>query len=70
MLPMITTTHAVPQHLPATHLTSTVKVTFCSRCHRVLGPYEKGAAPGGKAAGHRCRGMAAAHKPSISVPFS
>jgi hypothetical protein len=69
MLPSITTTHAIPNQLPASHLVSTGKVKFCSRCLRVLAP--AGVSQNGKKkASHRCEGGALARKPSVSVPFS
>jgi hypothetical protein len=70
MLPTVTTTHAIPQQLPATHLVSSIKVSFCSRCLRVLDPRDRLARKGKKGSSHRCQDLAAAHRPSISVPFS
>jgi len=70
MLPSITTTHAVPENLPATHLVSTVEVKFCSRCLRVLNGSEKSNSIGKKRSTHRCEDRSAAKRPSVSVPFS
>ncbi|MBB6144269.1 hypothetical protein HNQ77_002221 [Silvibacterium bohemicum] len=69
MLPSITTTHAIPNQLPASHLVSTGKVRFCSRCLKVLVPAE-GTGNGKKKTSHHCEGGAIARKPSVSVPFS
>jgi hypothetical protein len=70
MLPVITTTHAIPQNLPATHLISLNKVKFCSRCLKVLDVQEDLTGKGKKRSSHHCKDLRAAHRPSISVPFS
>lgn len=70
MLPTITTTHAVPDRLPATHLFSTGKVKFCSQCLTVMNAGAELRGKGKRKASHRCDDRAAAHKPSVSVPFS
>lgn len=71
MLPTITTTHAVPNQLPATHVATTLNVKFCDRCHTVLSPVEPAQGRNKKkAASHRCVNLAAARRPSVSVPFS
>ncbi len=70
MPPSITTTHAVPGNLPATHLISTIEIKFCSRCLRVLNANEKSKSAGSKSSAHHCEDRAAAKRPSVSVPFS
>lgn len=70
MLPTITTTHAVPNHLPATHVATSLNVKFCDRCHTILNPVEPASGRRKKAASHRCVDLAAARRPSVSVPFS
>jgi hypothetical protein len=69
MLPVITTTHAIPNQLPPTHLLSDSKVKFCNRCLKAIGISES--TPGkGRKNSHRCDDRAAYHRPSVSVPFS
>jgi hypothetical protein len=70
MLPSITTTHAVPHDLPATHFVSTIQVKFCKRCLRILDANERSNARGKRKASHRCDDLAAAQRPSVSVPFN
>jgi hypothetical protein len=70
MLPVITTTHAVPERLPATHLASSAKVKFCSRCLKVIGASEDHPERSRRKNSHRCEDRAAAHRPSVGVPFS
>lgn len=70
MLPIITTTHAIPVNLPATHLISSIKVKFCSRCLKVIDTNVKSSAKGKARSSHRCDDRTAAHRPSVSVPFS
>jgi hypothetical protein len=70
MLPTITTTHAVPENLPATHLVSKNQVKFCNRCLKVLTAADERGMKGRRKGSHRCDDLAAAQKPSISVPFN
>jgi hypothetical protein len=70
MLPIITTTHAVPHDLPATHFVSTVQVKFCKRCLRLLDVSERPNGRGKRKNAHRCDDLAAAQRPSVSVPFN
>ena len=70
MLPTITTTHAVPSQLPATHAVSGAQVKFCERCLTVLNPTTGSRGRTKKGTSHRCVDLSAARRPSVSVPFN
>jgi hypothetical protein len=70
MLPTITTTHAVPSHLPANHIATGTQVKFCERCQTVLNPVVPARGRSKRGPGHRCVDQAAARRPSVSVPFN
>jgi hypothetical protein len=70
MLPTITTTHAVPQHLPPTHSVSGESIRFCTHCLRVLDSSVKDVRRAKRQVAHRCDDKTAATKPSVSIPFN
>jgi hypothetical protein len=70
MLPTITTTHAIPQHLPPTHVISGENIKFCTHCLKVLDSNDKAPKKGKRRVAHRCEDKAAAQRPSIGIPFN
>lgn len=70
MLTAITTTHAIPQHLPSARVSVRTTVIVCQYCFQTLGSSldlsEKKSIEGS----HKCREKLLARQPAISIPFS
>jgi hypothetical protein len=69
MLPAITTTHAIPQRIPAVRLSSS-KTVVCQYCFETLGSASQPAERKSLELKHKCREKVLAEQPAISVPFS
>ncbi|MGC2161844.1 MAG: hypothetical protein WA634_08055 [Silvibacterium sp.] len=70
MLPAITTTHAIPQHLPSGSQISEDATVRCSYCLEVLGTvYDRKDREQLKKT-HKCMARRLAKKPAASVPYN
>ena len=69
MLPAITTTHAIPRHIPSTRVSLRTSVV-CPYCFKTLGSASQLGERRELEHRHRCREKLLAEQPAISVPFS
>lgn len=70
MLPAITSTHAVPKHLPQGRLDHKGHVAICPYCFEVLGAAQNSLKRRELEARHSCPEKVVAKQPAIAVPFS
>jgi hypothetical protein len=70
MLPVITTTHAVPQEVPASNGFSEESVVRCCYCYIVLGVSIEGKGRDDLRKHHRCKAKRMNKKPAASIPYN
>ncbi|HUY81091.1 MAG TPA: hypothetical protein VMU92_05155 [Acidobacteriaceae bacterium] len=70
MLPRVTTTHAIPQRLPAGNGCPEVTTVRCSYCMTVLGEAHDLCHKLQMQKAHRCKAKRQMKKPSASVPYN
>jgi hypothetical protein len=70
MLRTITTTHAVPKHLPSVRASVRTAVFVCPYCLETLGASLNLVERKSIEVRHKCREKLLARQPSIAVPFS
>jgi len=70
MLTAITTTHAIPKHLPSARITVRTTTIVCPYCFDTLGSSLDLVERQAIEARHKCREKLQARQPAISVPFS
>ena len=70
MLPAITSTHAVPKHLPHGRISPKGQVTVCPYCLAVLGAAGTNLKRRELEVRHGCPEKNMARQPAIAVPFN
>lgn len=70
MLPAITTTHAIPRHLPSSHFFARETSVSCCYCLAVLGRASDSEGREALQKAHHCKAKRLARKPSAAVPYN
>ncbi|HEX3472086.1 MAG TPA: hypothetical protein VHT28_12965 [Silvibacterium sp.] len=70
MLTAITTTHAVPQHLPSVRTSVRPTLIVCRYCLQTLGSSPDPVERKSIEASHKCGEKLQAKQPAASIPFS
>jgi hypothetical protein len=70
MIPVISTTHAVPQTIPSSKIRATAARSTCPYCLAAISPAVRILDAKGQRLAHNCPEKMLAVKPSVAVPFS
>jgi len=70
MLPVITSTHAVPRRVLSAHISIRSTLVVCPHCFETLGSAPDLTARKSIELRHKCREKTLAEQPAISIPFS